>query len=445
MIEIIGQDYKYGNGVMQNYSVMSVNEDDIMTADDATTPPTDTPKPDVSITPEGTITPDPYDDRNLHVKFNWPGNYGGPTGFLTQEDLDSLERFGGSGSNTVHSSEYVLPTIELEYVASSVKDTTYLSVAGGWKDTYKYAKIVATGRINNITYNSSSPYVTYVTLKEDYGDSTDDPRQLRGMTYSHSIAISREYYTSGYTYNYTIKVTPTSAPNNSGFTYDTHTRTHTKEMYVPNYGSISDKTSIGPHECSWHVTTNKNAVVNKDSKFASANGILWEWTGLHDNLTNYQAGSFFYKPYTDGATIIVNNYSSEDYTIYMYAKYKYGSNSSDVIVSSHPIYTFKIGRDPRDFDSVDMEGKPNGSLIHRKIAPNLAKPKQITADRYINADDVFIGEKGYFDKPKIGVEFEPKISVEFEPKYDTVKFNFKNSDIPIFVNAIPAMIDLDAA
>ena len=27
----------------------------------------------------------------------------------------------------------------------------------------------------------------------------------------------------------------------------------------------------------------------------------------------------------------------------------------------------------------------------------------------------------------------------------TVKFNFKNSDIPIFVNAIPAMIDLDAA
>jgi len=28
---------------------------------------------------------------------------------------------------------------------------------------------------------------------------------------------------------------------------------------------------------------------------------------------------------------------------------------------------------------------------------------------------------------------------------NTVKFNFKNSDIPIFVNSIPAMLDLDAA
>ena len=28
---------------------------------------------------------------------------------------------------------------------------------------------------------------------------------------------------------------------------------------------------------------------------------------------------------------------------------------------------------------------------------------------------------------------------------NTVKFNFKNSDVPIFVNSIPAMLDLDAA
>jgi hypothetical protein len=28
---------------------------------------------------------------------------------------------------------------------------------------------------------------------------------------------------------------------------------------------------------------------------------------------------------------------------------------------------------------------------------------------------------------------------------NTVKFNFKNNDIPIFVNSIPAMLDLDAA
>jgi hypothetical protein len=31
-----------------------------------------------------------------------------------------------------------------------------------------------------------------------------------------------------------------------------------------------------------------------------------------------------------------------------------------------------------------------------------------------------------------------------EPE-NTIKFNFNNSDIPMFVNAIPALLDLDAA